>query len=238
MNFLETLSEIGLRRLYKFVIKSLIGRYLVDELLIEQLSVSYRDGLVSLKDLAIDCDVINKEILNDDIPFKFQSINISCLEAVLSYKVLLADGCRFTIHDVDVVIVPLLESDRSHNKATESKSMEYSTDSNKKNDKVDTNTKSNDQMNGVEYVARWIDIIIASLNVKINKIKIIIQNPDNLSNKPMSDKIEINIHDINYYNSHPNLMKLSSDTSASLSNKSMSYVKSSKLNVTSNLKVS
>ena len=59
--FFNKLTDIGLRRLYKFILKRTIGVYLESELLIEQLEVSSREGLVTLNDLKLNCDLINED---------------------------------------------------------------------------------------------------------------------------------------------------------------------------------
>ena len=61
--FFSKLTDIGLRRLYKFILKRTIGVYLDSELLIEQLQVSSRDGLVTLHDLRLSCDLLNEDYL-------------------------------------------------------------------------------------------------------------------------------------------------------------------------------
>jgi hypothetical protein len=62
-SFFSKLTDIGLRRLYKFILKRTIGIYLESELLIEQLHVSSRDGMVTLNDLKLSCDLINEDYL-------------------------------------------------------------------------------------------------------------------------------------------------------------------------------
>lgn len=59
--FFSRLTDLGLRRLYKFILKRTIGLYFESELLIEQLHVSSREGLVTLYDLKLSCDLLNED---------------------------------------------------------------------------------------------------------------------------------------------------------------------------------
>ena len=102
---LNKLTDLGLRRLYKFVLKRTIGKYLEDELLIDQLEVKSRDGVVKLRDIKFNAQVINDEFL-ELLPVKIVSISISELEVYLSYKTLLTDSCRFVVDKLDIVLAP------------------------------------------------------------------------------------------------------------------------------------
>ena len=71
MNLLEKLTDIGLRRLYKFVLKRSIGRYLDEELRLDQVKVQSRDGLVTINNVGLNCDVLNEEIMNLSVESAF-----------------------------------------------------------------------------------------------------------------------------------------------------------------------
>ena len=64
MNIFSSITEVGLKRLYKYVLKKAIGRYINDDLDIDQLEVSSNEGYIIINDIDIDCNVINDDYLN------------------------------------------------------------------------------------------------------------------------------------------------------------------------------
>ena len=54
MNFLNIIADSSLKRLYKYILKKSIGEYLEDELLINQLEVESKCGLVTVYDLKLN----------------------------------------------------------------------------------------------------------------------------------------------------------------------------------------
>ena len=82
-----------------------IGKYLEDEPLIDELEVKSHDGVVTLRDINFNAQVINDEFL-ELLPVKIVSISISKLDVHLSYKTLLTDSCRFVVEKLDFVLAP------------------------------------------------------------------------------------------------------------------------------------
>ena len=54
-NFFAMFSP--LQRFYRFVFKKLLGRFLRDDLQLQQLDVQLGSGCIELKDLELNCDV-------------------------------------------------------------------------------------------------------------------------------------------------------------------------------------
>jgi hypothetical protein len=233
MNFLEALGDLSLRRLYKFVIKGIIGRYLENELLIDQLNVRSRDGLVTLSALSLNCDVLNEEILQaSKLPFKITKATLDSLEVKLSYTLLLAEGCQIAAKGLRVVVEPL-QLQATSGKERSSSSSDDKDDTT--NEAAIENNYSNDDSGGLEFIARWIEIIVASLQFHVEDVVIILQDSFSGLNK----EIHFSFKKISFYNTHPQAIRHSTDTSASLSVKSVRFQpKASSMSIISNKKVS
>ena len=83
MNIFSSITEVGLKRLYKFVLKRAIGRYINEELMIEQLEVSSREGYLIINDIDINCNAFNDDYLSD---YSFQ---VSSYTIVLSINIII-----------------------------------------------------------------------------------------------------------------------------------------------------
>jgi hypothetical protein len=167
------LTDIGLRRLYKFVLKRTIGKYLEDELLIDQLEVKSRDGIVRLSDIRFSAAVLNEELF-DALPVKIVSLTVSELEVHLSYKTLLTDSCRFVVDKVDIVIAPnelfVKSKANSQSKATDERTGEVPAPP------VAEQTSMEGQK-GLSFIAHWIEVVVARLQVQVNSVNVTFQIP-------------------------------------------------------------
>jgi hypothetical protein len=176
--FFSTITDISLRRLYKFVLKRTIGKYLEDELLIDQLEVHSRDGLVRLNDIRLSADVLNEE-LADLLPIKIVSIAVSQLEVHLSYKTLLTDSCKFVVRGVDVVIAPneLYAKLKGSQKASSKQ-----VPTNEGGGEVPVapsapTATAEDGQNSLSFIAHWIEVVVARLQVHVESVNITLQMP-------------------------------------------------------------
>ena len=208
MNFLEKLTDISLRRLYKFVIKRTIGQYLEDDLVLDQVSVSSRDGRVVISDLALNCDVLNMEFIDVmNLPYKITKASIGSLEGKLSYTLLLAEGCKFQANSIEIVIEP-----KNQTKITQTKSKSLDSNQNE-NSNISSNAKVVED-NGVEYIAHWIEVIIASLQFHVNDITIIVRDPTS------NIDLIVKLSKTSFFNSNPQQLRMANESSASFSSKS------------------
>lgn len=57
-------SDWLLKRFLKFVLKRNVGKYLASELDLEQLSVKLDTGRLELKDLLLNCDALNRDLVS------------------------------------------------------------------------------------------------------------------------------------------------------------------------------
>jgi len=179
---LNTLTDVGLRRLYKFVLKMTIGKYLEDELLIDQLEVKSRDGVVTLRDINFNAQVINDEFL-ELLPVKIVSISISKLDVHLSYKTLLTDSCRLVVEKLDIVLAP----NEVYYKAKGSPSVvkkegsavdpETETNRTKRPDPTSTEYTSQDGQQSLSFIANWIEVVVARLQVQLGDVNVTFRIP-------------------------------------------------------------
>jgi len=106
----DRLADISLRRIYKFILKKLIGEFLNEELDIEQFVVESRVGLISINDLALNVERINDELTqnNGGIPLTFtvKTITVSSLRAKIQYSTILTEGISLHASGISVEVVP------------------------------------------------------------------------------------------------------------------------------------
>lgn len=179
----HSLTDIALRRLYKFILKRTIGKYLEKELLIEQLQVTSRDGVVRLNDISLKVDVINDEFFRGQ-PMLLDSVVISSLEVHMSYSTILTESCRFVIdhmwivlrpnccqsHDDDEGIMMLGKNRRLDTISTTTNSNSSSgvgvgVDSAAPSSDNTSNFGSEDGQKGLSFIAHWIEVIVSRLQV-------------------------------------------------------------------------
>lgn len=232
------LTDIGLRRLYKFILKRTIGKYLQDELLIDQLHVISRDGIVKLTGIKFNAEVLNNEFFGN-LAFKLVSLTVDELKVHLSYKTLLTDSCRFVVDNVEAVFQP--NETLSKPKADNSNFNDRNTEIIDENEvsvgvyeEDYTYSSSEDGQKGLSFIAHWIEVIVARLQVSVNNINIIFRPlAAVVTNKLSGDKhrrqhrnqvtkdnydtnIQLRISNIQYYNDDPNIFNMN-DSSIALS---------------------
>ena len=102
---LTQLTDPALRRLYKFVVKRLIGQYLADDLDMEQLNVSMRQGTIELNDLNLDPEAICGTL--PMLPCKMVSGSIATAKVTLCYQKILEESVAIELRDVRLVFHPI-----------------------------------------------------------------------------------------------------------------------------------
>ena len=216
MSLFDQFSDETLKRVFKFVLKRVIGRYLIDDIVLNQISVQSRDGIVKIFSLNVDCDVINNEFLAASTLFRVKKCSITKLEAKISYSSLLSEGFKLYIQGIDLVLEPFTISCISNITSEVSSNRYYNqhgynnTDqlyhsmptfpaSHSKNSQISSNATSlhpNNQQNnhrqyplsqhhlakttegqeGLSFIMGWIEILIASLQVIVEDVRVIIQD--------------------------------------------------------------
>ena len=202
MDYFSKINDLGLRRLYKFILKKTIGIYLESELLIEQLEVSSRTGLVTLHDINLNCDTLNEDYFSS-LPFKLCSFRISKLEVVISYVSLLYDGCRFQANDIEIILEPNNTISKNvsstNNTNIDDKTKVFTSSLGDKIKSINQSAVqdsvsplSNDGIEGMNFIANWIEIVLARLEVTVENLNIIIRKPDQLVSKPKKSSLNNN----------------------------------------------
>jgi hypothetical protein len=171
MNFFGSLTDAALRRVYKFVLKRSIGKYLQDEFVLDQVEVKTREGTIKLYDLNFNVNELNEEFLYA-FPIKLESLTINELEVHLSYLNILQESCQFFVDTVElsfvkgnVLATPTdISSDGNAHKVfsnTNSTSREH--------EDRDDISFSSDGQSGLNFIAHWVEVILSRLRIQVNK---------------------------------------------------------------------
>lgn len=109
MQFFKHLTDPALKRLYKFVLKRMIGRFLADDNLdLDQLDVHLRSGKIELCDLLLNAEVLNAELCEaHGLPFRVKKGYLGSVRVSISYANIMSESCLVEIDDIEIVLVPL-----------------------------------------------------------------------------------------------------------------------------------
>lgn len=209
------LTDIGLRRIYKFILKRTIGKYLQNELLIEQLEVQSRDGIVRLYDLELNADLLNEEVFNKT-PVRAKVLKVNQIEVFLSYTSMLTESCTFTIDTLDIILEPndTWQPDSSSPVKTTSSSNEAN--ANTRSPERTEEDLSEEGHQGLSFIANWIEVIIAKLKASVNHVNIYLETKSGPS-------LQLSLHHISYLNNDPQVFGAGQST-MELSTRMMSGV--------------
>lgn len=206
----QQLTDLGLRRVYKFVLKQTIGKYLDNELLIDQLDVQSRDGRVKVHNLALDTKLLNEEIFNRT-PVTLISLVVHDLEVIVSYGSLFTDGLQFDVGLLEGTFGPNPNyvaagafDEKADNLAGESDTVE---------DNVSyepPGAGSEEGQNGMTFIAQWIEVIVAKLRVNVKEAKIRLLSET--SNHASSDYIDLSLMGISFFNTDPQGIRANSNS--------------------------
>jgi hypothetical protein len=171
---LNRLTDLGLRRVYKFLLKRTIGKYLEDELLIDQLEVISRDGVVKLRDIRLKVEVLNEEFFKD-LPFKVVSLHVNELQVHISYRTLLTDSCRFV---VDCVTIELAPSDRAPDSPQEDSGTPPIPPLSAPVAPAPAPAPTSDEgQRGLSFIANWVEVVVARLQVQVGEVSVRLKMP-------------------------------------------------------------
>jgi hypothetical protein len=166
----------------------------------QQLEVDSGLGLVSIRNLRLDCDVLNQYL--KDSPFQLIDAEISELQAAISYNTLLADGCNLTCRGIKFVITPQTLSPREDLNSSKRESDSDIMSSSSLRDMGELQENLADDSIG--FIAQWIEVIIARLKVSVEDLHIIFLSN---STDQVSSAIHLTLSKLEFYNSHPRLTK-------------------------------
>lgn len=197
----RSITDNSLRRIYKFILKRVLGRYLRDELLVEQVVVQSREGVVLLRDLVLNADIINDDFLFAT-PFKIVSASVKEIRIYISYSSLLTESCKFEVDSVDLFVQieqedgrrKSREEDENGNVSGAEEEQEQATLEEVPSFGADT------AQEGLGYLAYWIQIVIAKLKAHINHVAIHIL-PPKASHTSLS--LRVDLFDLAFHNTDP-----------------------------------
>ena len=111
MFVLRRLAQPALKRFYRFVLRRAIGQFLLEELDLEQLDVQLGEGSITLTELELDAEELNRQLrvagTGEDGPasgIRVKSAFVGKLRAKLPYTNLLEESCELEAEDVSLVL--------------------------------------------------------------------------------------------------------------------------------------
>lgn len=182
MQFFKQLTDPALKRLYKFVLKRMIGRFLAaDELDLDQLDVHLRAGRMELCDLLLNADVLNAELCEPaGLPFRVKKGYLGSVRVAISYANIMSESCLVEIDDIEVVLVPVEKYEREEMERMEREaaaaggsaaraSMAPSASASDAGAK-DAEPVDEVSQEGLDFVASWIEQVTSKIKVTLSNI--------------------------------------------------------------------
>ena len=206
MNILSSITDIALRRLFKFILKQVLGPYLESDLLLEQLErveINSRVGHLVLNDLSINCDYINSILQSS--PFRVKYLKVKRLEATISYTILV-DGCTFILGGIEMAIITTSKISGNIMKFESESKCEESTSSIEGNMSSSIPEGKSLDNESLHFLASWVDAILSNMSFNVEDINIKLFFDDMLS--PISD-LEMKLMEFSFRNSLPITEKMS-----------------------------
>ncbi|CCI41023.1 unnamed protein product [Albugo candida] len=206
MQFLRQLTDPALKRLYKFVLKRLIGRYLAhDELDLDQLDVHVRAGKIELCDLKLNADVLNAEWFDiwnsssqksgNSAPFRIEKGYIGSVRVTISYAKILTESCNVEFDDIELLLVPNSVSSYSDPKCDSAAQLSpQRNSSDKPKEKSMENTVGiKDQRDlisqeGLDFVASWIEQVTSRIKITVSNVCIRLETRDSNGEERSRDR--------------------------------------------------
>lgn len=200
----ESITDATLRRVYKLVLKRTIGKYLEDELLIDQLVVQSRDGLFSVRNLRLNAELLNEEIFCRT-PVKLSSLVIDELKVAISYSSIVSDGIEVQVSSVNAHFFPnknIVPVDRSDQSDSDDSDGENDGTSSANETPVAAAT-SEEGREGLSFVGTWIEVIVAKLRAKVDEVNVFLHESEDVSSSNESC-LQLSLKNVAFYNADPN----------------------------------
>lgn len=194
----ETITDATLRRVYKLVLKRSIGKYLEDELLIDQLEVQSREGKFAIHNLRLSADLLNAELFCKT-PVKLMSLEIEELNVAISYSSLVSDGLQVNVTSVNIHFCPnknIVTVDREEDESDEDEQ-----DETVQPPKTVDTTTSDEGREGLSFIGTWIEVIVAKLRAKIDCVNIFLHPEDSIHDD--SPSIVLRLNNLSFFNADP-----------------------------------
>ncbi len=201
-----------LTRLYKFILKRTIGKYLENELLIEQLQVISREGIVKLKNLKFNVNLINEEYFQL-LPFRLVSCTVTELEVHVAYQTILTESCKFTVNGAKIEF----ELNASSSTTMENGAVLSTAETGTSSVSVVDDNVSEDSQKGLSFIAHWIEIVVARLQITLKNTSIVFRaTQDSLSLPRRDTELQVNVSLVEYFNTDPSIFS-SEESSVAMS---------------------
>ena len=95
-----------LKKMYKTVLKRVIGKYLKDDLDVDQFDVNLMNGSLLLNTLELNIEEMNTILGNTKTPFRFSSCVLDHFELKIpSFDGMLSEGCNVTVAGVEANLI-------------------------------------------------------------------------------------------------------------------------------------
>ena len=199
----------------------------------QQLEIHSRTGSVSLKNLRLNCDLLNEYMSTS--PLRVVEAEMGELQASISYDTLLSDGCNITCRRLVLVFAPAVSptasarrkstgahktpfsaDNRTHSQK-DSSSKKHTPTPNQSNEESSPNNNSSNSSSRIfssqedlvtddslGFIAQWIEVIIARLQVTLSDLHILLL--DTTQVETASVAMHMQFRHVTFYNSHPRLM--------------------------------
>jgi hypothetical protein len=144
------------------------------------------------------------------------SFGISKLQGTISYAAVLHDGCRFKANNIEIILEPV-ELDASTKKETNEKSKRESNfdgafpdvlnkkteeNVNRKKDRVgDKKVQSEEGQEGLNFLANWIEVVLARLEVSVEDVFVIIRD-----SKMSKTSFTMHLSQATFFNTNPRML--------------------------------
>ncbi|ETV99582.1 hypothetical protein H310_08237 [Aphanomyces invadans] len=176
---LTALTDPALKRLYKFVLKRVLGRFLQHDLDMSQLQVHLRQGTLHLVELELNATAINDLLRTSGLPFQMKRGFVGSVKVTVSYTNMLNESCLIDIDDIDMVLEPVSAS-RPHPTPTPpttptstppTSTMQQINEGG--NYDYDTDTVAQE---GLDFVATWIERVTSKVKVTVTNLCITLED--------------------------------------------------------------
>ena len=169
MDFLKQLTDPALKRLYKFILKRFIGRFLRDELDLEQLEVSMHRGAIELTDLQLCEDALNDAVASLEVPIRIASGFLGRVKAKLCYTNILEESLTIELDGLTLVALPPLGEKKSQ-------SSDKDTDEGEGHEQARCSGEGEagdlQAREGLDFLASWIEKITSKIKIKATNLEL------------------------------------------------------------------
>ena len=103
-NLTNSYLEAPKKRLMRYVLEKYLGSYFTEKFSIDQLELEISNGTGSVQDLEIDCEALNLETEDLNLPFKFVDGCIGHLSIYIPWRNFKKQNCLIEIKDLQLTI--------------------------------------------------------------------------------------------------------------------------------------